>query len=93
VSIIVHRCPTCRKPDYWAGSGTAAGRTVNGEQPGRGESRTCHGSTWDDPELAPTFDYEGNREPEVIPPGGAFGAGSRTCDCDDCQAFYAQVAA
>lgn len=66
MSLIVHRCLKCRKPDYWRNGRTAAGRTVGGEQPDKKDTRTCHGSAWGDPELAPTFNDAGQREREAF---------------------------
>jgi hypothetical protein len=48
------------------------------------------------PELLPTFDGKGNTIERIVPPGDQLSTegtagGPRTCDCDACQALYAEL--
>lgn len=96
MSMIVHRCEKCRKPDYWRDGRYAAGKPVDG-QPlpvGDQDRRTCCGSAkWGPSELVPTYDAETtHEETRIIQPGGPAGVpGVRTCGCDECHEFYASL--
>jgi len=93
VSQIIHRCKACGKPDYWRDGTIAGGRTRGGEQPDPIQVRSCcRAKAWGDPELVPTFDDRGEPIAAVVKPGGPAGSpGVKTCNCDDCEAFYAAM--
>lgn len=98
--LIIHRCTTCKHPDYWrddSGRKKVAGDKVDGKQVPAAERRGCcrRSASWGPSETAPrwralTF------EPvtEVLEPGSktsnVLNAAS-TCDCDECWALYREV--
>jgi hypothetical protein len=90
MSVIVHRCSVCGHPDYWARGGTIpAGRRVDGKAVGADQiRRCCTRATFGDPEIAPTWDADGQLETALIAPGEPAPGGARACACDDCRALY-----
>lgn len=90
MSLIIHRCTSCQKPDYWARGGTiASGRTVNGKQPAAEQRRgCCRNAGWSDPEIVPTWGQDGQLEATLIAPGQPAPGGARACGCDDCVALF-----
>lgn len=95
--MIVHRCVKCGKPDYWRDGRYAGGKPVDGQPlpSDDRDRRTCCGAAkWGLPEIVPTWDDDGHEMAAIIQPGGPAGApGVKTCGCDECHAFYAEVSA
>lgn len=99
--LIIHRCATCKKPDYWcddSGRKKVAGDKVDGKQVPAAERRGCcrRSASWGPSETAPrwsTVTFE--RITEVLPPGElaagtTVGGGSTSCACDECWALWKQ---
>lgn len=100
MSLIIHRCTTCRQPDYWRdeqGRRKTAGDKVDGAQVAAVLRRTCcrRSASWGPSETAPRWSTVTFRPvTEVEQPGGvAAGAvgGSSTCNCDECWALWMQL--
>ena len=93
--LIIHRCGTCKQPDYWRdNTGDTAGDTVDGQPVTTKAQRTCcnRSRNWGPPETAPRW-RSLTLEPvaEVLPPGDKAGGNATTCDCDDCWALYREL--
>lgn len=93
--LIIHRCPTCKSPDYWAwhGGKKTAGDKVDGAVVPIGERRHCCRSTrWSKPETAPRWTSPDHVPiTEVLQPGEPAPGGTATCNCDECWALWLQL--
>jgi hypothetical protein len=83
---IGHRCK-CRHGDLSHHTDKNGKRACNAA----GCDTRCHRNPV--PELLPTFDTKGNTVEVIVPPGDQLGGpgAPRTCDCDGCQALYAEL--
>lgn len=95
--LIVHRCTTCKQPDYWHddhGRKHTAGDKLDGKVVPAANRRGCcrRSASWSPPETAPRWTTP-LCEPitEVLQPGDKVGGGASTCDCDDCWALWMEL--
>ncbi|MFJ3170605.1 hypothetical protein ACIPJK_07445 [Streptomyces roseus] len=93
MAYIGHRCACGHSDLQHRGAQTGGGCTARAGHPCQ---QPC--GPVGEPQVIPTFNLHGQPIERVIAPGGGFptlGGGHhlRTCDCESCQALYAEVVA
>ena len=95
--LIIHRCGTCKQPDYWRDNAKTAGAKVDGERVPAPQRRTCcnRSVNWGPPETAPRWrTRDGKPVTEIAEPGSSTNGGFNpgfSCNCDDCWALYREL--